>query len=58
MSKIFSSLKLPITFDKRFKITSVPFFIPNFNLLSSVLDNFALKVLYSVILYWYYIKTK
>ena len=30
--KLVSSLELPITFDERFKVTSVPFFIPDFNL--------------------------
>ena len=30
-----SSFELPITFDIRFKVTSVPFSIPGFNLLSS-----------------------
>ena len=47
--KLFSSLESPITFDEIFKITSVPFFIPNFNLLSYKLDNFTFKVLYWVI---------
>ena len=56
--KLFSSLELPTTFDESFKVTSVPSFIPNFNLLSCELDNFMLRVLHSVILYWYYIKTK
>ena len=32
--KIFSSLESSITFDESFKVTSVPLFIPNFNLLS------------------------
>ena len=32
------SLELSITFDKMFKITSVPFLIPDFNLLSCELD--------------------
>ena len=40
--KLISSLDLPITFDKRFKVTSVPFCIPDFNLLSGELDNFTL----------------
>ena len=30
------SLEFPITFDERFKVTSVAFFIPDFNLLSCV----------------------
>ena len=40
-----SSLVLPIAFDERFKVTSVPCFIPDFNLSSFELDNFAFKVL-------------
>ena len=56
--KLFSSLESPITFEEIFKVTSVPFFIPDFNLLSYKLDNFTFKVLDSVILYWYYIRTK
>ena len=49
--KFVSSLELPATFDERFKIISVPFFIPGFNLLSCELDNFTFKVFYWVILY-------
>ena len=30
--KITSSLELPTKFDESFKVTSVPFFIPGFNL--------------------------
>ena len=33
--KLVPLLELPLTFDERFKNTSVPFFIPDFNLLSS-----------------------
>ena len=40
-----SSLVLPIAFDEIFKVTSVPCFIPDFNLSSFELDNFAFKVL-------------
>ena len=29
--KLVSSLELTITFDKRFKVTPAPFFIPDFN---------------------------
>ena len=43
--KLFSSLESPVTFDERFKVTSRPFFIPDFNLLSCELDNFTYKVL-------------
>ena len=44
--KLISSLVLPIAFNKRFNVTSVPFFIPDYNLLSCELDNFTFKVLY------------
>ena len=44
--KLVSSLELPIKFDERFKATSAPIFIPDFNLLSCELDNFIFKVLY------------
>ena len=40
------------------KGTAIEFFIPDFNLLSCELDHFMFKVLYWVILYWYFIKTK
>ena len=40
------------------KGTAIEFFISDFNLLSCELDNFMFKVLYWVILYWYFIKTK
>ena len=43
--KLVSSLDSPTAFDERFKVTSVPFFIPDFNLLSCKLDNFAFKTL-------------
>ena len=44
-----SSLEFPIKFDERFKVTSVPFFLADFNLLSYEWDNFTIKVLYWVI---------
>ena len=53
--KLASSPDSPITFDKRFKLISVPFFIPDFNLLNWELENFIFKLLYWVILYWCYI---
>ena len=53
--KLVSSLEPP---NDRFKVTSVRFFIPDFDLLSCKLDNFTFKVLCWVILYWYYIKKK
>ena len=49
--KLISSFEFPIKFDKRCKITSVPFFIPDFNLLSCELDSFTINVFYLVILY-------
>ena len=49
--KLVSSLESLITFDERFKVTSVTFFIPDFNLLSYELENFIFKVSYLVILY-------
>ena len=56
--KLFSLLESTTTFDEIFKVTSAPFFIPDFNLLSCELDNLTFKVLYWVILCRYYIKTK
>ena len=56
--KLVSLWKLPIKFDERFEVASVPFFITDFNLLSYELDNFTFNVLYWVILCSYYIKTK
>ena len=44
--KLFPTLESLTTFDESFKVTSVPFFIPDFNLLSCELDNFTFKVLY------------
>ena len=40
------SLKFLIKFDERLKVTSVPFFIADFNLSSSEPDNFTFNVLY------------
>ena len=37
--KLVSSLEFSIKFEERFKINSVPFFIPDLNLLSCELDN-------------------
>ena len=39
--KLFLSLELP-TFEEIFKVTSVPFFIPDYNLLSGKMNNFML----------------
>ena len=50
--------KLVSSFDKRFKVAWVPLFIPDFKFLSCKLDNFTFKVLYWVILDWYYTKMK
>ena len=41
--KLFSSLELPTTFHENFKVASVPFFVPDFNLLSCEFDNFTVK---------------
>ena len=44
--KLVSSLNFLVKFDERFKVTSVPSFVADFNLLSCELDNFSSKVLY------------
>ena len=44
--KLVLSLELPITFYERSKITSVPFFIFDFDLLICELVNFTFKLLY------------
>ena len=44
--KLVLSLELPFKFDERFRVTSVPFFIADFNLLSFEWDNFTFKGLY------------
>ena len=49
--KNISSLEFPIKFDERFKVASVPFFIPNFSFLSCELDSFTFKVWYWVVLH-------
>ena len=41
--KLVPSLESLITFDKRFTVTSVPIFIPDFDSLNA--DNFTFKVL-------------
>ena len=41
--KLISSSELPITADQRFNVISVPFFIPDFNLLSCDLTILHLK---------------
>ena len=43
--KFSSSLESPTISDETFKITSIPFFIPDSNLLIFKLDNFMFKVL-------------
>ena len=52
--KSVSSLEFLIKFDKRFKVTSVPFLFSNFNLLSCELDHFTFKCYIES----FYIKTK
>ena len=46
MQKTIFIIKSPKTFDESFKVTPVPFFISDFNMLSCELDNFTFKVLY------------
>ena len=56
-AKLFSSLESPATFDESFKVASVPFFIPDFNLLSCKLDNFTfLSVILSHFILILYLK--
>ena len=50
------SLKLSTTFDIRFEVTLLPFFIPDFSLINFELDDFTFKVLYWYLSYQYYIK--
>ena len=40
------ALESPISFDERFRITSVPFCIPDFNSLGCELNNFTFQVSY------------
>ena len=49
MRKIFFIIRITKVFDERFKVTPVPFFTADFNLLSCKLDNFTFSVLYWVI---------
>ena len=49
-AKLASSPELPITFDERFKIVSVLFFIPDFNLLSCEVDNFTFRVSHFILI--------
>ena len=44
--KLVSTLESTTTFDQIFTVTSVPFFIPEYNILSCELDNFIFKMLY------------
>ena len=41
--KLFASLEFPTTFDEIFKVTLVPFFSTDFNLLSCELNNFYIR---------------
>ena len=47
--ELFSLLESPTAFNERFKVTSVPFFTWDFNLLNYEFDNFTFTVLYWVI---------
>ena len=49
--KLVLSLESPITFDERFRVTSVVFFIPDFNLLACELGNATFKLLHWAMLY-------
>ena len=49
--KLFSSLASPAIFDERFKVTLVPYFIADFNLLGCELDSFIFNKLYWIIFY-------
>ena len=40
------SFEFWIKFDRRFKVTSLSFFIPDFNLITGKLGNFTFRVLY------------
>ena len=44
--KLVSSLEFPIKFDEIFKVTSLSFCIPDFNLFKFELDHFTFKVLH------------
>ena len=44
--KLFLSSESPTTFDESFRVTSVPFFIPDFNLLRWVLDKCYIEAFY------------
>ena len=46
MQNIILIIRITNHINERFKVTSVPFFIPDFNLLICELDKFTLKVLY------------
>ena len=46
MWKISLILESPIAFDEKVKVTSVPFFIPDFDLLSFEIKNVMFKILY------------
>ena len=41
-----NNLESPKTFDENAKVTSMPFFIPNFNSISCELDNLTFKMVY------------
>ena len=56
--KLVSLLELPIKFDERFKVTSVSFFIRDFNLLRCELHICTFNLLYHFILILYQNKIK
>ena len=49
--KLVSSLELSIKFDETFSVTSVPFFIADFSLLSYELDNFYILPVISILIF-------
>ena len=44
-------IETPWTFYESFKVNSIQFFIPDFNLLSCEFDNYTFKVFYWVVLH-------
>ena len=53
-----SSLELLILFVDSLEVTTVSSFVADLNLSSWELDNFTFTLFCSVVLYWYYTKTK
>ena len=49
--KLASSFEFPVRLDEKFQVTSGPFFVADFNLLSCEGDSFTFNVLCWVVLY-------